>query len=444
MSSPAWENPDLTLLEPLSAKTPELPLQEFGEFWSDWLTSTADRQGCPTDFVAINLLAFAASLIGNTRSVKSGSHVEPSILWTAMVGQPSVNKTGAMQPFVELAGRLDSEITKGAARSFWPSDTGDRSPQFRIADATTAAAAEIAAHSPHGLLLMRDELSGWLKKDSQRPLWLEAYNGRSHIENRKGKPALRIDQLSISVIGAAQPDTLRSLATSSVDVGATSRLLYAFPEPRRPSSSRLRPNAYASSGLLALAQMVGDPSSGGPVFIPLSRAARSRAERWDDQAFDRQQEHTGMVSSWLGKQRGNSRRIALVLEHLWWAADQKKDEPAEVSTRAIANAHRLIDDYFFPMMLKALGVAEMPEDDRLAKLLIQLLQRRKSMHFNAREVKRGEAGPLGPLAKPGAFEDACRVLEEACLIKRAGKRAGGKAGRLSSDFDINPCVMGTT
>ena len=440
--SPSWDSPDLTLVGPPSAQTPKFPLQELGAFWSDWVSATADNQGCPPDFVATNLLAFAAALIGNARCVRSGSHVEPSIIWTTMVGQPSVNKTGAMQPFADIANLLDREITEGRAEAFWPLAAGDRSPQFRIADATAAAAAEIAAHSPRGMLLMRDELSGWLRKDSQRPLWLEAYNGRSHIENRKGRDAFRIDQLSISVIGSAQPDTLRALATSSTDVGATSRLLYAFPDPRRPSRSRSRPDAHASAALLALARLDRDPATGKPVTISLSRRGRERAEQWNDLLFDKQQEHSGMVASWLGKQRGVALRIALVLEHLWWSAECKEGEPFEVSARALMKAHRLIDSYFFPMMLKTLGVAEMPLEDRRAELLLRLLKRKKLTRFNARAIKRGGAGPLGALGAAGAFDEACRVLEEACLIRRTGTRAGGKAGRLSADFEVNPCIEG--
>lgn len=440
--SPSWDSPDLTLVGPPPAQTPKFPLHELGAFWSDWVSATADNQGCPPDFVATNLLAFAAALIGNARCVRSGSHIEPSIIWTTMVGQPSVNKTGAMQPFADIANLLDREITEGRAEAFWPLAENDRSPQFRIADATAAAAAEVAAHSPRGMLLMRDELSGWLRKDSQRPLWLEAYNGRSHIENRKGKAALRIDQLSISVIGSAQPDTLRALATSSTDVGATSRLLYAFPDPRRPSRSRSRPDAHAPVALLELARLNRDPATGKPVPIALSRRGRERAEQWNDLLFDRQQEHSGMVASWLGKQRGVALRIALVLEHLWWSAECKEGEPFEVSARALMNAHRLIDSYFFPMMLKTLGVAEMPLEDRRAELLLRLLKRKKLTRFNARAIKRGGAGPLGALGAAGAFDEACRVLEEAYLIRRTGTRAGGKAGRLSADFEVNPCIEG--
>ncbi|WP_298128063.1 DUF3987 domain-containing protein [Brevundimonas sp.] len=442
--SPSWDAPDTSVLEQMEPPTPDLPSTVFGPFWTAWIDATAQSRGCPADFVALNLLVFAGALIGNARRVRSGTHQQPPILWGAMVAPPSVGKTGAIEPFVEIIRSLDQRIANGEALSFWPQEAGetDRVPQFRLADATPAATAEVASMAPKGLLLLRDELSDWVRRYGSHAMWLEAFNGGSHVENRKNKPPVRIEHLSISVIGGVQPDTLRSLATSQTDRGFASRILYVFPHPVRPQRCRVKASPVAADLLLRLSDLEREATNYLPVAVPLGRRAVEKSDKWADFMFDRMQGHSGIVAGWLGKQRGVSLRIALILEHLWWVGRGDDGYPHEVSTAAITAAQKLIDDYFYPMMLKALGHAELPLEDRWTQALIGLLKRSQALTFNARAAKRGGLGPLGILASPGAFDEACRSLEDACLVRRVGKRAGGSPGRMSADFEVHPLLSG--
>lgn len=87
----------------------------------------------------------------------------------------------------------------------------DKSPirqRLRVSDATTEKMAELLSQTSRGLLMYRDELSGWLggmdrySNRGDRPFWLEAYGGRSFTVDRKSAPdPIIVDRLSVAVIG---------------------------------------------------------------------------------------------------------------------------------------------------------------------------------------------------------------------------------------------------
>jgi hypothetical protein len=64
-----------------------------------------------------------------------------------------------------------------------------------------------------------------------------------------------------------------------------------------------------------------------------------------------------LLRSALGKTRGQALRVALVLEFLWWCgADGFGPPPAQISARAFEEAHRLINDYFVPMVSERMAM----------------------------------------------------------------------------------------
>lgn len=82
-------------------------------------------------------------------------------------------------------------------------------PRIRVADVTTERLGALAAGLPRGLLLYRDELSGWIggfdrysSGGSDRAFAIELYGGRSHVIDRVKLPdPIRIPHLSVGVLG---------------------------------------------------------------------------------------------------------------------------------------------------------------------------------------------------------------------------------------------------
>lgn len=125
-------------------------------------------------------------------------------------------------------------------------ETGQDEPTLRrliVNDATVEKLGELLNQNPNGLLLVRDELAGWLAKmnasdaGQDRAFYLEAFNGTgSYTYDRIGRGTQRIESACIALIGGIQPSKLMPLVRGAIggqsDDGLLQRLQIAvWPEP---------------------------------------------------------------------------------------------------------------------------------------------------------------------------------------------------------------------
>ena len=439
-----WDRPDTSLLRPTQTPVPTFPRKLFGPVWDHWVASTAESKNAPYDYVAASLLTLGAALIGNAREVRISGWKEPPIIWTALVGNPSSRKSPAMDPFSEIISTLEAEQRDHAG---WDDDSGEaeEGAAIHIDDVTAQAAAQVAEMSPKGLILFRDELSGWWEKFGQHggeAFWLKAFGARSETVRRKNKPPIYIPRLAISVLGGSQPQTLRSFITSKTNRGMAARWLFVCPDPVpgfkigpvqdiEPALNRLR----------LLRALVGRDRR--PITVDVARQAKTRFENWvEAKHVEASRDPEGVWGQWIGKQGGTALRIALVLEYLWWAATAADGDeaPKQVTQAALSAAMKFIDGYAAPMAEVAMNHAVRPAEEQDARQLLRLLQGKPCDQFNARQVGRGSLGPAGRLATPAAMSAACGLLVASKLIRAAGVRAGGRKGRMTSDYQVNPAI----
>lgn len=434
---PNWTKPDLSLVLSREAPAPDFPTEILGAEWANWCGEVAQSTTAPVDYVGASLMATAAALIGNSRTASFGSWSQPSTIWCALVGPPSAKKSPAMAPLKNALGILEAELVP-------PVVVEDaRPPQLRVGDVTAHAAAEVASFNPNGLLLQREELSGWweqINRNGGEGFWLEAYDAGSYTVNRKGKAALQIARLNISVLGTAQPDPVRGLLEAKTDRGFAARYLYVYPEPtrgfRRPTTVD---QTLATAALRRLRDLCIMESPTQP--CPLSGGAEDVADIWLSALDDRTHKAEGLWQQWLGKQAGMLLRYALVFEHLWWSMVDDGEPPSMITAAAINAAATFIDAYAMPMAARTFNLAARPLADRHAASLARLLHRHQVGEFNARDVRRGALGPVGPLSEPNAMEGACEALEASALIRKCGVRAGGTKGRAPANYEVNPRLL---
>lgn len=132
-------------------------------------------------------------------------------------------------------------------------------------------------------------------------------------------------------------------------------------------------------------------------------------------------------------------RLALVFEHLWWAA--KPDgtpEPTCVSRKALGAALDLIEHYVKPMLLRVAGEAALPERDRDAVTLARAILNRRPDIINAREVRR--EWRLPGLREPARVDAAIAALVEARWLALVPV-PGNDPGRRRKDFRVDPRVF---
>lgn len=422
-----WPSPDLSVLSETTMAAPPFPKNVLGEDWSAWCENVAAGANAHFDYVAATLLTAAAGLIGNALTVRANAtFVQPSVLWTCLVGKSGAGKTPATTLISDIVDDLESRY---ACR-------------HRLRDVTVAASVKLAAENPKGNQLFRDELSGWwtaMRRSGGEDFWLEAYNGKAFSKDRKNDEPIFVPKLSISVIGGAQPSTVKDITTDGKNRGFSARWLFAYPDPVE---------GYADSDVeididwatAALARLFGLPV--GTACIPLSADAQSVFRGWWDAKKREIADHEGLWAEWMQKQGGNALRLSLCLEMLKWSASAATDLPETIATKTLQDALTLIDDWAIPMAQRTLEVMYRSTSDQWAVALAKHLRRHKLGTFNARRLRRGECGgPAGVLADPDAMDQACRTLIGAGLIRHVGVRNHSTKGRAPMDYETNPVLL---
>jgi hypothetical protein len=103
--------------------------------------------------------------------------------------------------------------------------------QVAVQDATIEALQESIKNNPNGALCSQDELGGFFAqmdrpgRELDRSFYIQAYNGGPYTVQRIGRGFVRIENLSLSMIGGIQPEPIRKVISDSVDDGLVQRLL---------------------------------------------------------------------------------------------------------------------------------------------------------------------------------------------------------------------------
>jgi len=314
-------------------------------------------------YVGINVIAAVASVVGSAYKIelKPKDWYEPAILWTCLVAESGSGKSpgldSATEPLRTLQSEADREYdTKSEAyatdKNMYDLDYDDwkrqrkRNPDslppilplapkmetFLVDDATLEAVAEVLENNPFGILLVKDELAGWLKSfDCYRssgggkdlPAWLSIHGGRPFRVNRKtGKKVVRSDSPAVSVCGGVQPLVLQRIVNENEDFfdsGLTARILFAMP-PDEPaywteaetSDEALMNYEHIFRTLYRWRSAGNAPSPENPLIVRLSPEAKDLWVRFYNSNVDERMLLDGdMKASWA-KFASYVGRLALV------------------------------------------------------------------------------------------------------------------------------------
>jgi hypothetical protein len=481
----------MSLAERHALPPPAWPHDLFPGDWGAYIAQTAEARGCPPDFIGLGLLSAVSSRIGNARwgSPWPGWR-EPTVLWCVAVGLPSSGKSGGLGEAEDALAEIEIEANadweergrdhrtiKQAAkecRAAWEAEVrtaqknGVPSPREPLGaqeppelarrrvfttDPTIEKAGRLSAENPRGLLLLRDELAGWLGgmdrygggSGADRAFWLQAYGGRRWVPDRvkDGANGVEIPNLTWGILGGIQPDRVASLLMAGDDDGLAARFLYAWPGPR----PRARPRSALVAGRLASAlrrldamDWLGSPV---PVVLPFSEEAAAHIEDWQGEVAAMEAEAAGLYLSWIGKLPGFAVRLAVVFAHLDALATPGAPMPGEVSADAVARACGFLSDYAVPMARRVFGEAALPDAERDARRLAAWYLRQATPRptiLNAKELRRMPNGPGLPTSE--RTDAALAELAAAGWCRPAPSRAGERAGRNRKDWAMNPALRG--
>jgi Protein of unknown function (DUF3987) len=297
-----------------------------------WVRETANDTAAPPDYLAGSLLAYSSAALGNARwASPTPSWKEPPNLWFGLVGVPSSGKTPATQPVVNAAAELEADdepafdearkayerdanrakavydvwqgeikiaVKNGSPAPDMPADAIPPDmpvrPRLKVADSTREELGAILGGNPKGLLVIRDELTGWLGSmdqygghGSDRAFYLECWNGGAYVVDRRkhsGTP-IRIPHASLSILGGIRPERLKE-ALAGPDDGLGARFIFQWPHPvpyrdlavlsyQERAASEMRATQLVDAGrhLRGLKMGVGERGEPIPVLMELSPEA---------------------------------------------------------------------------------------------------------------------------------------------------------------------------
>jgi hypothetical protein len=456
---------DLSVMRLNRRPPPKFPLEILGNHWSRWVTTAAAASAAPVDYVAAPLLAATSALIGNARWAQAGGGwAEPPHLWCASVGDSGSSKSPGADPLLRhVVPAMEQRMTADfpdklrdfraqaeaatAKREQWEKDVRaatkmgnapplppedidpiePEAPRLRLNDSTIEKVGLILAKaSPKGLLMVRDELAGFLLgmnsyNEAGRAFWLEAYGGRPYrVERVKTPLPINIKHLAVSWFGGTQPERLAEILDESDD-GLLARFCWFWPEPvpfRMTTAAPNMPFAIDAFDRLRMLEMATGTDGAEPIYVPLEDRALALMVEFAQEMQTRQQETAGLMRSALGKARGLALRFALVLEYMWWAAEQGfAPPPVAISEKAFVAAAMLVSDYIIPMGDRVYGDAGAKPLERNAATLARWIAKTRPDEVHVRSLQRQVRLP--GLTDATVIHAACAELVEAGWLTKA-------------------------
>ncbi|MGA8163872.1 MAG: DUF3987 domain-containing protein [Waddliaceae bacterium] len=440
-----FDEDPIPLEETLSEVLP-CPIQTLPESVANWLQGNANQMQISVDFTAVPFMVYTASLIGRKCALelrRGTGWIEYPNLWGMLIGRPSVMKTpameGAIKPLNKIALKalknfqaklkqyeadfgeweiktkvikdLNKKSFKDALLSNdnivtkFPEEEAPQKPiqkRYKTDDATIEKLGEILIENPQGLLLYRDELSGWLKsfektgRENDRQFFLESWSGKKDFNvDRIARGSLYIPSLFLSIFGSIQPGPLSEYVRSTIkggigDDGFLQRFqMMVWPDVKSDwqlvhDLTYQRLDAVIDQIYEFLEQMDFDPE-GNSVILNFSDDAQTVFDEW-------QRKHElclrkGILPSYLEAHFAKYKKLlpALCLVHEHLQAATLGYYPKEISRRSLTDSILWVE-YLASHALRIYGSGS----NAIIKAAKELLKRIQSEEitepFSARDV----------------------------------------------------------
>lgn len=327
------------------------PLQEY-------VRDVAERTQCPSDFVGVALVVAVSAVVGRKFTIHPKQHDDWTVVpnqWGVIIGRPSAMKSPALKQALRSLDALEArerkqhdialeehrtnsellDIERKAAKSRATKfvSSGDKNSareeltrfcsdapapvqrRYIVNDSSVEKLGELLNENPNGLLLVRDELGGWLatiqSEDGSvaRAFYLECFDGNgSFTYDRIGRGTIFIESCCLSLIGGIQPSRIASLVSAAIsgelDDGLIQRLqLAVYPDDVRDWRLVDRwPNKAAAERVEQIIGRLDQLSSESRTALRFSSEAQEKFNVWYTdhmQQSRREQLHPALQSHYL-------------------------------------------------------------------------------------------------------------------------------------------------
>jgi hypothetical protein len=382
----ATTTPAAPVASPVAAYRP-FPVEVLPEPVKSYVVEGAAALGCDPAFVALPALGAMAGAIGNARAVRlKSTWTEPAILWVVVVADSGSLKSPAQELPVKriydaqrtmrrdynerLAEHQQELLRHEVDLVNWKKKPTDKPPQkpeppicrrVVVADSTIEALAQLLHENPRGLLLVRDELAGWVggfnayksRGGNDAAQWLELHRaGELTVDRKTGQPrSISVSRAAVSVVGGIQPRTLaRVLTRDYFESGLAARLLVAMPpraakewtEAELSATTRHRFEQLVE-GLLELEPEIDDHGDVRPIVLPLESKALPIWRRFYNAHNREQAALTSDLAAAWSKLEGYVPRLALVLHLARVVGGDNTADGKAIDAASLTAAIKLVD-----------------------------------------------------------------------------------------------------
>lgn len=194
------------------------------------------------DFCTSSIYSVAAAALGQ-RITLTGKHDNTPALWLCHVARSGYGKSPVeaevMKPIDRRQGLLRAEYK--AKMAAWEAKKEGRKPPMQrayVSDCTPEALYQALEENPDGLMLYRDELSGWpsdfgrYNASGEVDTLLSIWSGRAVDTHRLTRVGNYVAKPCLNVFGGTQPDRLQQVwgKDAFLSSGFDARILWVYPE----------------------------------------------------------------------------------------------------------------------------------------------------------------------------------------------------------------------
>jgi hypothetical protein len=321
-------------------------------------------------------------------------------------------------------------------------------PRLIVGDATFEKLHELMAENPAGLLVVRDELTGWwaqldrVGREGERAFCLQAWNGDTgHTIDRIGRGSIYVPACCLSMLGAITPGRLRSYLVDALEDGPTNDgLIQRFQLlvwPDTPPDWEYIDRLPKDDRLPGVFRRLTSLDADEPALY-----------KFDDEAQE-------FFEGWLARLETRIRRDDLhpaLISHL---GKMRKTMPALAGLLSLADGQESPIDFAHAQM--AADWCQYLESHARRVYACVVNPRMKAAADLAAKLKKGEACAGGTLTRrdvyrhqwtgldtPERVGDALEVLRDAGWVRPCPSESNSFAGRPADRWEVNPKIGAKT
>ena len=354
----------------------QFPIGVFPPIFQKYFQNIAQSTQCPIDLPACSILPVIGTLLGPSTIAINKNWKEHPNIYLAVVGTTGMGKSLAINSTTFAIKSIEDKLALQYAQAkkeyeisldIWQSTpkkgrtgTKPQKPNYKTVfttNATTESIARILASQTEpgqpdnpGILLAKDEITGWIKgmnqyragKGDDAEFYLSCFSGSPAKYDRVNTDPLYIKQPALSIIGGIVPENIHILVPQEDD-GFVERIIFTFPKPIRKHYTNIQEDTQLKE---QIEQMLFTMYYDRKREYALSPEAENSFATYYENIQDRiGQLKSGHFKGFLEKSISYVGRFALILNAMW--------QRGNVVESDIINAAILLAYYFISHVQKA-------------------------------------------------------------------------------------------